>query len=93
MSPYSVIVLLGQVIKNLFFKVPQLKNQARALKFSGNITNMPKKITVPIFEANFQLLHKKPYYHPTLHSVQYFLMQVKDKHTREVHKQNIFFNS
>ena len=42
MSPYSVIVLLGPVIKNLCCKVPQFKNQAKMLKLSWNATNMPK---------------------------------------------------
>ena len=65
MSPYSVIVLLGSVIKNLWFKVQQLKNQARMLNYSGNVTNMPNNHCTNLW-SKFPSFHKKPYYYPTL---------------------------
>ena len=66
MSPYSVIVLLGPVIKEIFAS----RCHSFKIKLEGwNFQGMPQicqKITVLIGEAKFQLLNKKPSYHPTL---------------------------
>ena len=37
-----------------------------------------KTINVSICEANFQLLHKKPYYHPTLNYIFVYIATATD---------------
>ena len=66
MSPYSVIVLLGPVIKEIFAsRCHSFKIELGGWNIQG-MSQICQKITVQICEAKFQLLNKKPNYHPTL---------------------------
>ena len=85
MSPYSVIVLLSPVMKEIFAsRCHSFKIELERCNFQG-MSQICQKITVPICEANFQLLHKKPYYHP--HPIQGGYPD-HDTHNREAVKKN-----
>jgi len=66
MGPYSVIVQLSPVIKEIFaLRCHSFKIELEGRNFQG-MSQIYQKITVPVCKANFQHFHKMPNYHPTL---------------------------